>query len=207
MVSTLFKFISQNFALPKGIAGKLSTLVMNIINQKQYTGVLKNIALTTNDKILDVGFGNGYMFNKLFSKNVPIELYGIEISEDMIKFVTKKYERYINKNILKLYESSINETIFDDGYFDKVYTINTMYFWNEPDSCIGEINRILKPNGIFINMIYTKAFLDITPVTNYGFKKYEIDEIRELIEHNGMKIFKIEMIQKNKSYCIISEKM
>ena len=37
---------------------------------------------------------------------------------------------------------------------DTVYTVNTIYFWYDLQKCFSE--RILKPNEIFINAIYTK---------------------------------------------------
>ena len=34
--------------------------------------------------------------------------------------------------------------------------LNTIYFWDDLEKCFSEIKRILKPNGIFINAIYSK---------------------------------------------------
>jgi len=69
----------------------------------------------------------------------------------------------------------------------------------------SEIKRILKPNGKFLNVIYTKEYLNKIIYAKYGFKKYTVEEIKNITEENGMKIIEIIEIRKNKSYCIISE--
>ena len=81
MFDNFIKYVSRNFGNPNGIGGKISVKLMNIINQKQYKTVLKNINLKSNDYILDIGFGNGYMINVLFKQKIPITVYGIDISE------------------------------------------------------------------------------------------------------------------------------
>ena len=205
MINKFIKYVGKNFGNPNGIIGKLFTKLMNIMNQKQYKAILDNINLFPNNVILDIGFGNGYLIKKLFKKNVEINIYGIEISNDMIKIVTHKLKNYIKMNYLKLTLEGIEQTSFENNTFDKICTVNTFYFWNELEKCFSEIKRILKPNGIFLNAIYTKDYLDKIVYTKYGFKKYTVDEIKKITEKNGMKVNEIIEIKKNKAYCIISE--
>jgi ubiquinone/menaquinone biosynthesis C-methylase UbiE len=205
MNNKFIKYVGNNFGNPNGIGGKITTKIMNFMNQNQYKAVLDNIELNNEDVLLDIGFGNGYLINKLLKKNNQMKIYGIEISNDMLKIVSQKYKQYINNNCLKLLLENINKTSFENELFDKLYTVNTVYFWNNLEQCFSEIKRILKPNGIFINVIYTKEYLDKIKYTKYGFNKYSKDELINITEENGMKIKEIVEIKKNKSYCIISE--
>jgi len=205
MLNKFIKYVGGNFGNPNGFAGKISTKLMNIINKRQYKAILDNINLEQNDILLDIGFGNGYFINKLFKKNIPINIYGIEISNDMIKNVSKKYKKYIENGLLKLSLENIVNTSFENETFNKIYTINTIYFWNKLEKCFSEIKRILKPKGIFLNAIYTKEYLDNIIYTKYGFNKYSIKDIIKITEENGMKINKIVEIKENKIYCIVSE--
>jgi ubiquinone/menaquinone biosynthesis C-methylase UbiE len=205
MFKNFIKYVGKSFGNPAGIGGKISTEIMNIINQKQYNAVLKNIKLESGNNILDIGFGNGYLIKKIIRKNIPIKICGIEISKDMFHKVELKNTQIIQDGILTLKLENINKTSFENNLFDKIYTVNTIYFWYELDKCFSEIERILKPNGIFMNVIYTKEYLDRIIYTKYGFKKYTVGEIREITEDNGMKIIETVEIKKNKSYCIISE--
>jgi ubiquinone/menaquinone biosynthesis C-methylase UbiE len=205
MNNKFIKYVGNNFGNPNGIGGKITTKIMNLMNQKQYKAVLDNIELNNEDVLLDIGFGNGYLINNLLKRNNQIKIYGIEISNDMLKIVSQKYKQYINNNRLKLLLENINKTSFENELFSKLYTVNTIYFWNNLEQCYSEIKRILKPNGIFYNVIYTKEYLDKIKYTRYGFNKYSKDDLIKITEKNEMKIKEIVEIKKNKSYCIISE--
>ena len=206
MLSNIVRYISNNFGNPTGIGGVVSTKFMNFFNQKQYKSVLQNMKLEPNNRVLDIGFGNGYLIKKLVEQNVPVKIYGIEISKDMLQKVKLKNMQNIENGILELDLANINKTSFENNFFDKAYTVNTIYFWNELEKCFSEIKRILKPNGIFMNVIYTKEFLDKILYTKYGFKKYSVEEIIKMTKENGMEIIETIEIKKNKSYCIISKK-
>ena len=206
MFNKFIEYVGNNFRNPNGIGGKIATKIMNIMNQKQYKAVLNNINLENNGVLLDIGFGNGYLINKLFKMNNNIKIYGIDISNDMVKNVSKKYKQYIDNNRLKLLLENINnKTTFENEMFNKIYTVNTIYFWDDLQECFSEIKKILKPDGIFINAIYTKKQLDKTKFSRKGFKKYSKEEIIKISEENGITIKKIIEIKKNISYCIISE--
>ena len=123
----------------------------------------------------------------------------------MLNNVSQKNEQIIEEGKLKLFLEDISKTSFEENTFDRIYTVNTIYFWNELKKSFSEIKRILKPNGVFLNVIYTKEYLNKIIYTKYGFKKYTVEEIKDMMEENGMKIIEIIEIKKNKSYCIISE--
>jgi ubiquinone/menaquinone biosynthesis C-methylase UbiE len=205
MINKFIKYVGNNFGNPNGIGGKITTKIMNIMNKNQYKAIFNNINLEPNNNVLDIGFGNGYLINKLFKKNIPINIYGIEISNNMLNNVSQKNRQIIEEGKLKLFLEDISKTSFEENIFDKIYTVNTIYFWNELEKSFSEIKRILKPKGIFLNVIYTKEYLNKIIYTKYGFKKYTVEEIKDITEENEMKISKIIEIGKNKSYCIISE--
>ena len=123
----------------------------------------------------------------------------------MLNSVSQNNKLNIKEGKLKLFLEDISKTSFEENVFDKIYTVNTIYFWNELEKSFSEIKRTLKPDGKFLNVIYTKEYLDKIVYTKYGFKKYTVEEIIDITERNGMKIIDIIEIRKNKSYCIISE--
>ena len=206
MFKKFIEYVGNNFRNPNGIGGKITTKIMNIMNQKQYKAVLDNLNFENNDVLLDIGFGNGYLINKLLKKNNNIKIFGIDISKDMVNIVSKIFKKHIDNNCLTLLlENLNNKTTFKNEMFNKIYTVNTIYFWDDLQKCFSEIKRILKPNGIFINAIYTKKQLDKTKFSKKGFNKYTKEEIIKITEENGMTIKKIIEIKENISYCIISE--
>ena len=74
----------------------------------------------------------------------------------MLKNASQKNKQIIKEGKLKLFLEDICKTSFEENTFDKIYTVNTIYFWNELEKSFSEIKRILRQNGIFLNVIYSK---------------------------------------------------
>lgn len=200
----IIKYVSKQFGKPTGIGGVISTFIMNVMNQAQYKSIINNLNCSKDDKILDIGFGNGYLIDTLAKKNKG-KFYGIEISEDMIKAGNKRNLKLIEQEKVHLTKGNVMEIPFEDTYFNKIYTVNTVYFWEDLDKSLLEIKRVLKPNGVFVNTIYSKQWLDSIKYTQYGFSKYTPDELVKITSDNGFDVFKIIEIKKNISYCIIAK--
>ena len=202
----LIKYIGKQFGKPTGLAGNFSTLIMNIMNQKQYKTVLQKLKIENNDAILDVGYGNGYLISKL-AKGGDAHFWGIDISEDMHKVASRKNQKFIENGNMKLGLGNIINTDFESDFFDKIYTVNTIYFWPDVDSGFTEIFRILKPGGIFMNVVYTKEFLDSIPYATHGYAKYTQGELREYSQRNGFKIVDVVTVKEKKAYCYVLLKL
>ena len=199
------KIFRGQFGKPTGLRGKLLARQLNKGNKNQYNAVLENIGIKTNDTILEVGFGNGYLINELFNQNIKIKVYGIDISEDMLNEAKSKNKHAFKNGDLKLFVEDISKTSFDEDLFDKIYTVNTLYFWKDINEPFYEIKRILKSGGIFINVFSVKEHLNTLECTKHGFNKYDLEKVKKTTEANGFNINKIVEINKNKTYALISE--
>ena len=199
------QFVAKQFALPRGFGGRIATFIMNCMNRKQYKAVFDNIAVMPEDVILDIGFGNGFLIKKLL-KRQPKLVCGIEIATDMLDRVKKDNDAFVADGRLDLRLADVQQLPYPDNYFDKMYTVNTIYFWQNAPRCFSEIARTLKDNGTFYNVFYSKEWLDKLRYPRYGFSKYTIDEMLETTTNCGLKIERIIEISKGKTYCIVGKK-
>jgi len=99
-----------------------------------------------NKKVLDLGCGNGRIFEFLSEKPISA-YYGIDQSEKLIKISQKKYPagHFTIGNIL--------ETPYENDQFDIVICLATLHHIparKHRNQAIREIYRILKPGGILI---------------------------------------------------------
>ena len=205
-MKTILKYISRQFGNPTGLGGKISTFFMNCLNRKQYSVVVENIDIQQTDTILDIGFGNGYLIRKLSDKN-PQKMCGIEISADMLNATAIKNQKKVEQGKVQLLLADVQNLPFEDISIDKAYTVNTVYFWQDINKGFSEIKRVLKTNGIFLNVLYLKKWLDKLPITQYGFSKYTVEQIEKANVESGLKIERILEIQKGKSICVIARKV
>jgi ubiquinone/menaquinone biosynthesis C-methylase UbiE len=162
----------RQFGNPTGLGGKVATFIMNRMNQPMYKTILRETKNNTN--VLDVGFGNGYLLKKLLKKSNST-FYGIDISQDMVKTAKQKNRKFVSSARLHLTKATVENMPFDIS-FGQIYTINTVYFWNDLGASLNEIYNKLESGGEFFNVCYTKAYLDKLGYTK-DFKKYTEQEL------------------------------
>ena len=201
----IYKYIGRQFKNPTGLGGKITTFIMNCQNQKQYQAVIENISIQTTDTVLDMGFGNGYLIRRLAKLN-PEKIYGIDISQDMLKLVGRKNREKIELGKIQLLLADVHNIPLENSLIDKAFTVNTVYFWQDVHQVFSEIHRVLKPNGIFLNVLYVKNWLEKLPVTRYGYSKYTAGQIKKITAESGLKIENILEVQPGKSICVIAKK-
>lgn len=198
----MIKYISSQFSNPRGIGGKISTYFMNQLNKKQYQSIITLFDKIKPKKVLDIGFGNGYLLKKLAKKSTA-NFSGIEISEDMIKQAIKRNKAMYDKGKMALQQGDVIEMAFAEGFFDFIYTVNTVYFWSDLPKGYSEIHRVLKKGGCFANTFYTKDWLDKLQYTKYGFNKYTPEELVAEVSKIGFEKVELIEIQKDCAYCLV----
>jgi SAM-dependent methyltransferase len=106
----------------------------------------------------------------------------------MVSEARKHNRTLINEGKLVLEQGSSASMPFPDNHFDKVFSINVMYFWDTPEEHLSEVHRVLKPGGVFYPVIRTKDSMLIVPFTQYGFVLKEADEWKSILEQSGFNV-------------------
>lgn len=214
------RFIAQQLRKPAGDFAEVIGKKMNQINSFQYDFVLDSMQLKDHEKILEIGFGNGFFFDSLFSRANDLTIYGIDFSEEMVKEAEENNRENISSGKLKLFGGNSDHLPFPANSFDKVFCINVIYFWEQPDIHLGEVNRVLKRGGKFYSVLRTKQSSIGLPFTKHGFVLYELEEWKVVLEKNGFEVAAInqtfepkiedsgfnQRAFKTESLCFISEK-
>jgi ubiquinone/menaquinone biosynthesis C-methylase UbiE len=182
------KFISKRIAKqlrkPFGIlAGKVGN-EMNKTNGFLYGFTIGEMQLKDNESILEIGFGNGNFFEKVFSAASNLKIAGLDFSPEMVKAAAAKNQSSVNTGKLTLQFGSSDKIPFPDNSFDKVFCINVIYFWDQPADHLKEIYRVLKPGGTFYTSIRTKESMEQLPFAKYGFTTYTQEEWIKMLEAN-----------------------
>lgn len=176
---------------------------MNLFNHAQYKSVEAYVKQNHHVRVLDIGFGNGKLIHRL-SSDESLQLYGLELSADMIRQVEQRYPN--ETGMWRLHLGSVEKMPYADCYFDIQYSINTIYFWTSLDAGMREMWRTANNHGVGIITFYTKEALDTIRYTREGFKKYTKDEVVQAFVRNGFQIVSVETILKERAYIIIVRK-
>jgi SAM-dependent methyltransferase len=97
-------------------------------------------------KVLDIGFGDGRLLKKL-SALENCECYGLDISKRNIEFTKKEIH-----NAKLLYGNITDMKPFDNDSFDVIIAAELLEHLTDYElkAGVGEVNRILKNDGVFI---------------------------------------------------------
>lgn len=178
---------------------------MNRANNFMYKGIIKEIQPKDDSVILDIGFGNGFL-EELIYKRTHCNIYGIEISEDMLKAAISRNKAGVNEGNINLSIGDCCNLSFENDKFDTITTMNTIYFWNDTLKGLKEIHRTLKDGGVFCNAVFSKEFLKKVFYTKNTFKFFEEEDYINLGKQAGFKDIKIERLEKDYCYLVIYEK-
>lgn len=204
-MSKFTEYIGRQFGDPHGFVGKVCCIIMNVINKRMYLKVVDEVRLSGGEKLLDIGYGNGYLLQKLYKK-AKAELYGIDISEDMKTQAENRCKNAKSDDRLFLRVGDCCDLPYDDEMFSAVTSVNTVYFWSDTVKGLSEIRRTLKTGGSFYNIVYTKEFLDKLSYTKKGFRKFSPEELTELGRKSGFDNIEVRDIVKEKSFAVIYTK-
>lgn len=176
--------IAAQLSCPTGDRGLKTAENMAINNGGMTSLAIAAIGLVQDDVVLEIGPGNGSHVPGLLKGFKHVLYYGVDISELMITEARK-----LNAGIESAdFSLSDGERLnFADGFFSKVFTVNTIYFWKDVPEYLKEIFRVLKPGGLFSVVFGSKEFMVSLAFTKYGFKLYNARQVSQQLTGAGFK--------------------
>jgi ubiquinone/menaquinone biosynthesis C-methylase UbiE len=96
-----------------------------------------------NDCLLDIGIGTG-LASQAFAK-LGLDVYGLDGSSEMLKVCESK----AFAKELKVFDLQNIPLPYSDSFFDHVISCGVFHFFDDLDTILKEILRIIKPRGIF----------------------------------------------------------
>lgn len=202
---SLDRYIAKQFSDPKGIGGGLISLIMNKQNRPLYEETIRLLSISDTDCVLDIGCGNGYVL-KMIARQHNCSLTGIDPSESIIKAASRRCHRFAKSGRMTFMRQAISATSFPDNSFNKAYTVNTVYFWDDLNRAMSEIRRVLKPNGFFINTLYSDETLSRFSHTQFGYKRFSLKQLKSAGTGNGFAVDVVPILN-GAAYCILQHRI
>ncbi len=150
------------------------------------------------DFVLDMGCANGFACFRQLEERKPSKIFGIDYSENMIKYANLVRNEYPEKEKIEFKVGDIRDIPFEDSEFDIVYTtrvIINLPTWEEQKKAIDECIRVTKPEG---TIVFSEAFYEPLVLLN---SLRMLKQLSPLVEHDFnryLKKNKFEKYLKNK---------
>lgn len=169
--------------------------VLNAINNIQF------------NKVLDLGCGTGVILKEISNKNSSVELFGLDLSENMIAKATQRLGTTANLSV-----GDAENLPYSDNTFDLICCVESFHHYPNPKKALLEINRVLKKGGIFL-LCDTWTSSPIRHILNFFIRFsndgdvhiYSENEINKLLAVTGFGMVSWNLIT-NHAYLSISKK-
>ncbi len=188
------QFIARQLRKPAGDFAPEIAVKMDIANKPLYELTLDTMQVANGDTILEIGFGSGKFFEKLFTAANNLMVYGIDYSAEMVELAKRHNPEPVSSGRLQLVTGSSDKLPYPDQSFDKVFCNMVIFFWDQPENHLKEIYRVLKPGGKFYAGFRTKESMLRFPFTRFGFVLYDPDQWKSILTENG---FFVDEIRRN----------
>ena len=167
------------------------TGIFNVLNTDLNSLVKQIIDPKINDNILEIGFGSGKLIHEIAKTTTEGIIEGIDLSDTMLNQASKINKQYISSGIVKLQKGECINLPYDNESFDKLCSVNTLYFLEDPDKCFQEMFRVLKHGGkIVIGFRDDKQMKDLN-LNRDIFNVYSLNEVVDLLINSGFSDAKI----------------
>ena len=137
-----------------------------------FNWLFKQIDFSEVNRLLEIGCGNGKLWE---NRNIDLrnrEIFLSDISEGMVHEVRKKLGKDYNCIV-----ADCQAIPFKDGYFDSVIANHVLFYIQNLDKGLSEIYRVLKNNGAFYCSTYGKEHMkEITELVQSFNSKVELSQ-------------------------------
>lgn len=173
----------------------------------QYKYVLNELQQLDFQKILDVGCGTGEILKSIKERYSFVQLYGLDISEEMLKQANDKL-----KGTATLILGDAENITLETNSFDLLLCTDSFHHYPNPQQAISEFYRVLKHGKFLLIADYWKPFpirqimnLFISYSNEGDVKIYSKKEIIEFLMQGGFQEIIYKKIQ-NSGYLVIAKK-
>lgn len=180
--------LAKQLGNPSGEFGKIVAKNMHEGNISMTNHAVELLQIKGKQKILEIGHGNAHHVTEILKTHTEIQYFGIDISALMHKEAVTANQTYIQNNRadFQLYDGL--ELPYPKNLFDGIFSVNTVYFWENPQAFLQEIYRVCSPNGHFCLTFADADFMKTLPFTDFGFQLYDLDMIKKWCIDSGFSI-------------------
>jgi ubiquinone/menaquinone biosynthesis C-methylase UbiE len=195
------RFLAAQLRQPTGWFGKIVMGdLLNKGNEKINQYAIERLEIQPIDRVLDIGFGGGITIDEMLKTIETGKIYGVDFSDVMVAQAREKFKDAIATGKVSIEFADVRKLPFYDNTFDKICTVNTIYFWEDPEIGLREIARVLKSGGRLVIGIRSADKMKDLPFTQHSFKLYTPESVKDLLSGAGFSGISIEHYDRDEKF-------
>lgn len=178
----LSKTIARQLGNPSGLVGRfILGPLWNNRNSALNNVAYEALTLTPADRVLEIGFGGGYLLGRMSAVIATGCLSGVDISEAMVEFCRKHYRGALQAGKLDLKVGSVDRLPYPDGHFTKAVSVNSIFYWADVPQAMSEVARVLGQAGCLVLCFTDKSSLQQKDFARHSLKLYDGEAMQPLL--------------------------
>jgi arsenite methyltransferase len=183
---TLKHFMAAQMRKPSGWFGSIILWrLLNRVNMAVVKSTISRLALESHHQVLEIGFGGGAALALVSKRLITGVVTGVDFSPEMVREAERRFQLDIANGRLRVRLGDIAALPFASASFDRVFTINTIYFWPDTVQGFGEIRRVLKPGGLAVIALRSRENMERVAFTQHGFRLFSPHEVPPFMQQAG----------------------
>ena len=141
--------------------------------------------LQAGDRVLEVGFGGGYLLARMATVVNDGLVAGIDVSPSLVASAQDRSRALASSGRLGLRAAPAESLPFPDAHFDKAVSVNSIFYWQDAPKGLAEIARVLRPGGRLVLVFTDRQSMEGRPVGRVGLALYDQERMRSLLAATG----------------------
>jgi ubiquinone/menaquinone biosynthesis C-methylase UbiE len=150
MMQSFHTYIDRQYKMPSGLIGYVIGEKMVKQHQPETHWTISLLDLNRQDTVLELGCGAGYALNKILKTEQVRHVTGVDLSPAVLKLANRRNRREIQSGRAELVNSSVDSLPLENECFHKIFSIHSLYFWEDLQGAVNEMHRVLIPGGMTI---------------------------------------------------------
>ena len=178
---------------PRKPTGKYGELMLDGMNEHHGPltewglSFLQNRAFSA---LLDIGCGGGATLKRLAMLAPDSLVTGLDYSKTSVQKSKDYNADLIREGRVKVIQGSVSSMPFETDSFDGITTVESFYFWPDPQNDLKEVLRILRPGSSFLLIADIYGGYDFNEETLTNIRQFDLfnptpDEFRRLFLNAG----------------------
>ena len=185
----LSNFFRSQFGSPSGLVGSLFVApFLNVTNMSIIRASVDLLEPKPDDRVLDIGFGGGYSLFSLAERVPKGRVVGVDHSRDMVDAAATLIRKRKLQARIRVRKGNVVELPFAANTFDRVLTVNTIYYWLDLRAAFREIAKVLRPGGRLAVGFRSPESLRLITQAWENFRLYEPQEVAEAMRKAGFRV-------------------
>jgi ubiquinone/menaquinone biosynthesis C-methylase UbiE len=152
-------FLRAQFGQPSGWFGRIAGRIMERDkgNNERIRWTLSLLDLREGDRVLEIGFGPGVAIEQVMRTASRGFVAGVDHSDVMLRLANRRNAAAVRRGQVALQLASASQLPSYDQPFDKIFSINSIHFWEDPVECLRRMRALLKPGGLIAITIQPRS--------------------------------------------------